>query len=126
MSTRASCILLALIFCALVSAESAHAQCAWVLWADRASSMPVLVPDGFERVAAFDTYGRCASAAKHKAEFQASEASSRAAGGVTTKIVSRVQDQWTVEITQSNPYRLVIDTFFCLLDTMDPRAPKAK
>ena len=111
----------------LIVAGEARAECAWVLWVEPQSLLPFLVPNGFERAAAFDTYNRCADAAKARAHAQAAEMKK---GGADVGVTSRVNDQWWVEWTANKPasafFQAGSDRFMCLPDTVDPRGPKGK
>ncbi len=113
----------------LTSAATAHAECAWMLWAERASvPQDAFTPNGFERLAAYGDYGSCARATKAKAERQAADMHDQYPD---VKVYSRINDQWIAEgthdaINASDNRRSFSDRFMCFPDTVDPRGPKGK
>jgi hypothetical protein len=117
------------VFLLLTTVATATAECAWMLWAERASlPQDGFAPNGFERLAAYGDYGSCARAARAKAERQAADMLDQYPD---VKVYSRINDQWIAAgthdaINASDNRRSFSDRFMCFPDTVDPRGPKGK
>jgi hypothetical protein len=116
MKRRYLCIVVALLSL-LAFARSAHAECAWVLWAERWGATPkgvdFYVVKEWKLLRAHESKGRCdENAAERAAAIIRGVPNATSAG--ENNVLVREGSKGTF-------------TFFkCLPDTIDPRGPKGK
>jgi hypothetical protein len=108
----------------LISAATAHAECAWVVWRRDASSGYGFVDEKpWQLVRSVPTYDACeavqAKTIKSMAAFWA-KAGRDVASTTENTFVFSIRD------AEGNQVGLVTQLFRCLPDTMDPRGVKGK
>ena len=116
MTTRWSCIRLAIFSCLLALAASAHAECAWLLWLNHTG---VVAGEGLDMWIPLNTSTNNPECQQVLASTLPANARAADPGDAITLRRSNMIDI----VSAAGPHTLL---YVCLPDTVDPRGPKGK